>query len=104
MLFAQGTNLTDAMALLYDEWSFEKGMVEPTLFDAVAVAYAVDPAQCPMQPMRLEVDAQGFTREVPGKANTFVCLRSEESKFYEFYMPRVLGQKLVGSCGTGKVP
>ena len=104
MLFAQSTNLTDAMALLYDQWSLGHNLVDPTMFDAVAVAYAIDPEQCPMTPMRLEVDAKGFTHEAKGEPNTFACLKSDESKFYDFYMPRILKQTLAGSCQEATSP
>jgi purine nucleosidase len=67
------------------------------MFDAVAVAYAIDPTVCPVEPLRLRVDDQGYTREEPGAANTFVCLRSDSDNFFSFYMPRLLEQKLHGS-------
>jgi inosine-uridine nucleoside N-ribohydrolase len=98
LLFTQSTNLTDALTLLYEQWSRTTHLQTPTMFDAVAVAYAIDPLQCPATPMRLEVDAKGFTRETQGKANTFVCLHSDSDPFFEFYMPRLLNQKLTGSC------
>jgi len=97
VLFTASTNLTDAIALLYEQWSRSTNLQTPTMFDAVAVAYAIDPEQCPATPMRLDVDAKGFTREGKGKANTFVCLRSDTDRFFEFYMPRLLEQKLAGS-------
>jgi hypothetical protein len=62
------------------------------------VAYAIDPELCPATPMKIEVDAKGYTREVKGAPNAFVCLRSDSDKFFEFYMPRLLKQKLNGSC------
>ncbi len=98
LLFTDSTNLTDALTLLYQQWAKGTQQITPTMFDAVAVAYAIDPSQCPVTPMRLEVDARGFTREVQGEPNTFVCLHSDSDKFFEFYMPRLLGQRLVGSC------
>ncbi len=100
MLFTRSTNLTDAFTLLYPEWAHGTQQITPTMFDAVAVAYAIDPSQCPTAPMRLEVDAKGFTREVPGEPNTFVCLRSDSDKFFEFYMPRLLNQNMSGSCAA----
>ena len=93
-----GQNLTDALALLYDQWSRSTNLRTPTLFDDVAVAYAIDPGLCPTTPLRIEVDAKGFTREVSGKPNAQVCLHSDTDKFLEFYMPRLLEQKLSGSC------
>jgi inosine-uridine nucleoside N-ribohydrolase len=98
LLFTQSTNLTDAITLLYEQWSKTTGQQTPTMFDAVAVAYAIDPDQCTTEPMRVEVDAKGFTREVPGSPNTFVCLHSDSDKFFQFYMPRLLNQKMAGSC------
>jgi purine nucleosidase len=98
VLFTASTNLTDAIALLYEQWSKATGQQTPTMFDAVAVAYAIDPEQCPATPMKLVVDDKGFTRETPGPANTFVCLRSDSDKYFEFYMPRLLRQKMTGVC------
>jgi purine nucleosidase len=100
LLFTQSTNLTDALTLLYEQWSRATGQATPTMFDAVAVAYAIDPEQCPAAPMKIVVDDKGFTRESTGEPNAFVCLHSDSDKYFEFYMPRVLGQKLAGSCTT----
>jgi len=98
LLFTQSTNLTDALALLYEQWSRTTNLRTPTLFDAMAVAYAIDPTQCPATPLQIEVDGKGFTREAQGKPNANVCLHSDTDKFLEFYMPRLLQQKLSGSC------
>jgi purine nucleosidase len=98
LLFTASTNLTDAITLLYEQWSRATNQATPTMFDAVAVAYAIDPEQCPATPMKIVVDDKGFTREVPGQSNSFVCLRSDSDKYFEFYMPRLLGQKLAGIC------
>jgi purine nucleosidase len=100
LLFTDSTNLTDAMTLLYEQWSRATNQATPTMFDAVAVAYAIDPEQCPATPMRIVVDEKGFTREVEGTPNAFVCLRSDSDKYFEFYMPRLLEQKLAGVCTT----
>jgi inosine-uridine nucleoside N-ribohydrolase len=97
LLFTQSTPLTDALTLLYQQWSRQTRSATPTMFDAVAVAYAVDPSLCPAEPLRLRVDDQGYTREEPGAPNTFVCLRSDSDNFFGFYMPRLLQQKLHGA-------
>jgi len=97
-IFTRSTNLTDALSLLYQQWSRSTNSQTPTLFDDVAVAYAIDPAECPVTPLHLDVDDKGFTREVAGTPNAFVCLQSHPDLFYDFYMPRVLNQKLAGSC------
>ncbi len=98
MLFSQSTNLTDAMALLYEQWSDGHHLVEPTLYDDVAVEFAIDPGLCPATPLRIVVDDKGFTRETPGKANTYVCLKNDSDRFFQFFMPRLMDQRLAGSC------
>jgi purine nucleosidase len=98
LLFTKSTNLTDALTLLYEQWSRETQQATPTMFDAVAVAYSINPSLCPATPMKVVVDAKGYTRETPGEPNTSVCLRSDSDSFFNFYMPRLLQQKLSGSC------
>src|SRR5216683_1401163 len=61
-LFSQGTPITDALTLLYHQW----GQETPTLFDPMTIAFLVNPALCPVQPMHIRVDDQGFTRPDPG--------------------------------------
>lgn len=100
VLFTQSTNLTDALTLLYEQWSRTTNQQTPTMFDAVAVAYTIDPGQCPAAAMRIVVDDKGFTRETQGEPNAFVCLRSDSDKYFEFYMPRLLEQKLAGMCSA----
>ena len=86
-----GTPVTDALTLLYYQWS-AGAMQTPTLYDPVAVAYAVRPELCPTQPMRLAVDEKGYTRVESGAANTQVCLHSNPEQFFNFFMPRLRGQ------------
>jgi purine nucleosidase len=88
-IFKAGTPLTDALLVLYTQWS--RGAAQtPTLFDAVVVAYATHPELCPTEPMRLRVDDQGYTRVESGPPNAQVCLRSSSDQFLEFFMPRIL--------------
>jgi len=92
-IFKSGTALTDALLVLYTEWS--KGTAQtPTLFDAVAVAYAMHPELCPAQPMKLRVDEQAYTRVEQGAPNAQVCLRSSTDQFLEFFMPRIVAPGL----------
>jgi inosine-uridine nucleoside N-ribohydrolase len=91
VLFSQSTPLTDTLALLYDQWTASTLNPTPTLFDAVAAAYAIDPTLCPTRPMHIVVDDQGYTRVEAGPANANVCLQSSPDQFFDFYMPRVLG-------------
>ncbi|MDW5265310.1 MULTISPECIES: nucleoside hydrolase [Acidobacteriaceae] len=85
-VFSHGSRLTDQLAILYQQWGSET----PTLFDAMAVAYAVDPALCPTTPMHIRVDDKGMTVPEQGAPNTNVCLHSSSDEFFRFYLPRVL--------------
>jgi purine nucleosidase len=88
-LFKQGTPLTDALTLLYHEWSQQT----PTLFDPVTVAYILDPKICPVQPMHIRVDDKGFTRREAGAPNAQVCMRSDADAFFRLQIGRLVEQK-----------
>jgi purine nucleosidase len=90
-LFSQDTRVTNALVSLYEEWTASTQNPTPTLFDAMAVAAAIDPALCPTQPMHLDVDDRGYTREMPGAPNANVCLASDADRFFHFYIPAILG-------------
>jgi inosine-uridine nucleoside N-ribohydrolase len=93
-LFSQGTPVTDALTLLYHQW----GQETPTLFDPMTIAFIVNPALCPVQPMHIRVDEKGFTRPDPGPPNApntpnaQVCLDSNPDAFFRFYLSRVAAQ------------
>jgi inosine-uridine nucleoside N-ribohydrolase len=56
----------------------------------MAVALIIDPSLCELKELAIEVDAQGFTRVVEGKAaNATVALHTDPKRFFEFYLPRV---------------
>jgi inosine-uridine nucleoside N-ribohydrolase len=90
-LFSQGTPITDALTLLYHQW----GQETPTLFDPMTIAFLVNPALCPVQPMHIRVDEKGFTRPDPGPPsapnppNAQVCLDSNPDAFFRFLLPRL---------------
>jgi purine nucleosidase len=90
-IFAHGSPLTDQLTLLYHQWSAnaEGHLNAPTLFDPVAVTYAIRPDLCPATPLRLEVDDKGFTRPVDGAPNAEVCLKSDEKGFLELLLGRL---------------
>ncbi|HEX4064740.1 MAG TPA: nucleoside hydrolase [Acidobacteriaceae bacterium] len=90
IVFSRGTPATDALLSLYAEWSESTGNPTPTLFDAMAVAFAIDPALCPTRPMRIAVDDRGYTRPSAGQANAGVCLHSDSDQFFRFYIPGIL--------------
>jgi len=97
-LFRQGTPLTDALTLLYHEWAQET----PTLFDPMTIAFMIKPELCPVEPMEIRVDEQGFTRPVelrksgdssgPEVPNAQVCLNSSPEAFFHFLIPRLVSQ------------
>ncbi|MGH9615209.1 MAG: nucleoside hydrolase [Acidobacteriaceae bacterium] len=91
-LFSQGTPATDALTLLYQQWTASTLNPTPTLYDAMAVAYVIDPSLCPTQSMRIRVDDQGYTRVEPGAPNAHVCMKSDSDRFFHFYIPTVLGE------------
>jgi purine nucleosidase len=90
-LFSQGTPITDALTLLYHQW----GQETPTLFDPMTIAFILNPALCPVQPMHIRVDEKGFTRPDPGQpnapnaSNAQVCLDSNPDAFFRFYLSRL---------------
>jgi inosine-uridine nucleoside N-ribohydrolase len=92
-LLGHGSQVTDALALLYHQWinayqPWSSNM--PSLFDVVPVTWLLDPAVCPATPLRIVVDNEGYTREQPGKPNAQVCLSSDQKRFFELVMPRLL--------------
>jgi len=90
-IFAYGSALTDQLTLLYHQWvaGTDNHSPAPTLFDPVAVTYAVHPELCPATPLRIEVDDKGFTRPVDGAPNAQVCLKSDEKGFLTLLLGRV---------------
>jgi purine nucleosidase len=88
VLFHAGTPLTDALILLYHEW----GEQTPTLYDPMTIAFIVHPQLCPVKPLRIRVDDQGFTRPETGSPNAQVCLHSDSEAFFRFYIPQVTGE------------
>lgn len=85
-LFKQGTPLTDALTLLYNEWDQRT----PTLFDPVTVAYILNPKICLTEPMRIRVDDKGFTRREPGSPNSQVCMHSDADAFFHLQIGRLI--------------
>lgn len=98
---AISTPLTDALQVLVAEWMHRSKSPAPTLFDAVAVGYALDPASCPMTPLELEVDDKGNTlpvqRPLSNRTNANACLTAQPEKFFSLMMPRLLKQNMVGT-------
>jgi inosine-uridine nucleoside N-ribohydrolase len=85
-VFRHGSPLTDQLAILYKQW----GSKTPTLFDAMAVAYTIDPALCPTTPLHLSIDDRGMTIPGDGVPNAQACLKSSSDAFFHFYLHRLL--------------
>jgi inosine-uridine nucleoside N-ribohydrolase len=85
-----GSALTNQLTLLYHEWTEGREWPSPTLYDPVAVTYALRPDLCPVTPMHLEVDGQGYTRPAAGAPNAQVCVHLDEPGFLSLLMGRVL--------------
>jgi inosine-uridine nucleoside N-ribohydrolase len=90
LVFTQSTPLTDALTLLYQQWTRGTNRQTPTLFDVMPVAFAIAPQLCPTRRLRLRVDDQGYTRPEPGTPNTEVCVASDPTRFFEFVLPRLV--------------
>lgn len=90
LLFTHSSPSTDALTLLYQQWSHVTHMATPTMFDAVAVAFADQPDLCPVEPALILIDDQGYTRLGAGTANSFVCLNSDSDQFFRYYVPALL--------------
>lgn len=90
-LFATGTPQTDQLTLLYHQWAElnDSHSLTPTLFDPVAVTYAIHPELCPATPLHLEVDEKGMTRPTGGPPNVQVCLQSDEKGFLDLLLARI---------------
>ena len=88
-VLSYGSPLTDQLTLLYHEWTGPNTWRMPTLYDPVAAAFAIRPELCPTQPMRLNVDENGFTRRQAGSPNVNVCLKSSEKAFLDLLLARI---------------
>jgi inosine-uridine nucleoside N-ribohydrolase len=94
-IFSFGSPLTDQLTLLYHQWvaHTDNHAPNPTLFDPVAVTYAMHPELCPAKPLRIEVDEKGMTKPVEGEPNAQVCLQSDEKGFLDLLLSRVAPQR-----------
>ncbi len=92
-LLGHGSPVTDALALLYHQWinAYQPwSSTTPSLFDVVPVTWLIDPRSCPTTPLRIAVDNEGYTREQAGAPNAAVCLASDQQRFFDILMSRLL--------------
>jgi inosine-uridine nucleoside N-ribohydrolase len=90
-IFSADTPLTRQLATLYDLWN----KPTPVLFDPVAVTLCFTERFCTMEPLRLEVDDRGLTREVKGQPNARVATAIRREEFLRWYVDRVVGHPIV---------
>jgi inosine-uridine nucleoside N-ribohydrolase len=91
---ARSTPATDALLVLTTEWQLATHQHTPTLYDAMAVTYALRPEICPTTPLRLQIDDKGFTRVVEGQANAHACLKANGDAFFQLLLPRLSASRL----------
>jgi purine nucleosidase len=91
---ARSTPATDALLVLTTEGQLATHQHTPTLYDAMAVTYALHPDICPTTPLRLQVDDKGFTRVVEGQVNAHACLKGNGEAFFELLLPRLSAKTL----------
>ena len=87
-LGADGTWGTDALAALTLLW----GGTTPTLFDAVAVAYALGHGFCDEERDHVVVDDNGLTRITAGPPNVTVLIHPRPDEFLDWYVSTVRAQ------------
>jgi inosine-uridine nucleoside N-ribohydrolase len=81
-IFAYGTPMTDALAALTVLW----GGNDPTLFDPVAVAYALGHSDCDTEPQHIVVDDAGMTHATDGPPNTTLLVHPHKEAFLDWYV------------------
>lgn len=84
-LFSFGTRKTDALAALTNLW----GNGVPTLFDPVAVAYALGYPFCDAEQRHVVVDDDGLTRITEGAPNVTVLIKPRKDEFLDWYIATV---------------
>ena len=88
-IFQSGTRLGRELEILYRLW----GKSTPTLFDPVALALSFNQRFCTMEDLRLEVDAEGVTRERAGSPNAHVAVAIRRDEFLQWYVDRIVSAK-----------
>lgn len=92
-IFSHGSALTDALTLMYTQWTNAYQAwtsATPTLFDVVPVVWLTRPEVCPLTPLRIDVSDQGDTREGSGAPNARVCLAVDKAGVLDVLMRRLL--------------
>lgn len=85
-LCAKGSPMTDALSALTLLW----GNNIPTLYDPMAVAYALGHTFCEAEKRHVEVMDDGMTRLTEGPPNVTVLVRPRKEAFMEWYVTTLL--------------
>jgi len=85
-LYACGTPLTDALAALTYLWNNPV----PTLYDPVAVAYALGESHCEHEQRHVEVMDDGITKITDGAPNCTVLINANKDAFLDWYTDSIL--------------
>ena len=81
-IYAYGTPGTDALATLTALW----GGNTPTLYDPVAVAYALGYSFADSEQQNITIDDDGLTRIGTGAANVTVLVKPQKDAFLDWYV------------------
>ena len=82
-IFAQHTELTEALSALYLLW----GQPTPTLHDAMAVALLTKPGLCSTERVHIDIQQNGMTRTATSApANATVALQTDPAAFIRYYV------------------
>lgn len=88
-LYACGTPLTDALSALTHLW----GRPVPTLYDPVAVAYALGEAHCDEERAHVTVSDDGMTRITDGAPNCTVLVSPHKDPFLDWYVEALVNSQ-----------
>lgn len=84
-IFGAGTPIARELHELYKLW----GNRQPVLFDPVALRLSFDESFCRIEELRIEVDSEGYTREVKGAPNARVATSARLEEFLRWYVDRI---------------
>ncbi len=88
-LYACGTPLTDALSALTHLW----GSPVPTLYDPVAVAYALGEAHCDEERKHVSVMDDGVTKITEGAPNCTVLVNAHKDQFLDWFVEQLAGSQ-----------
>lgn len=88
------TPLTDAISALYSLWfRHADWATQPKMFDGVAIGMALWPELTEFEEMHVEVDDEGYTKEIAGEApNCKVGVKIDKDEFLKRMHHRIITQ------------